>query len=80
MSPTHSSVLSPQHAQDAWRMAQVEDTIAAQRAGSVVSPSLHCSISLSSPAAWGWGHTQTTVVPLLASLWIASEAPIMLAR
>jgi hypothetical protein len=67
-------------AQDTWRSAQVKDTVATQRAGSVVAPSLHCCISPLPPVVSGWGHSQTTVVPLLASLWIASEALIMLAR
>src|SRR5215467_2136830 len=67
-------------AQDARRIAQIKDPIATQRARSVVAPSLHCCISPSAPVVSGWGHSQTTVVPLLASLWIVSEAPIMLAR
>src|SRR5215467_4418729 len=67
-------------AQDARRIAQVKDPITTQRTRSVVAPSLHCCISPSSPVVSGWGHSQTTVVPLLAALWIASEAPIMLAR
>src|SRR5207249_1833436 len=56
-------------AQDAWRSAQIKDSITAQCATaqcataqcarSVVAPSLHGSISPSSPMVSGWGHSQT---------------------